>query len=310
LLKYTIRRLAQTLIVLIGVTLITFIMINVVPGDPVTVMLQKKADDATIARIRDQMGLNRPLPVQYLSFVRNALTGDFGHSYFQKAPVSTLLLKGFKVTGTLALWVLLISVGLGLLMGVIAAVFRGTFLDRAIMFIATLGMAAPSFWLAIILQLVFGLRLKLFPISGLHSASSYVLPSIALGMIYAASIARLTRTNMLDALNQDYIRTARSKGVDEFFVVMKHGLKNAAIPILTYLGTLIKNILGGSVLVETVFSINGLGSLLVDAIMKRDIPVIQGCTIYIAVVFVLANLLIDLLYGLFDPRIRVSGMGA
>ncbi|MGN0373064.1 MAG: ABC transporter permease [Enterocloster sp.] len=305
-LKYTSKRLLQTFIVLLGVTLITFLMINVAPGDPVAVMLAKKADQATIDRIRESMGLNRPLYIQYLTFLGNAITGDFGNSYFQKTAVSTLLLKSFKVTGTLAVWVLLLAIVTGLIMGVLAAVFRGRIFDRLIMFVATLGMAVPSFWLAILLQIIFGLKLKMFPISGLKTAQGYVLPAIALGMIYGASIARLTRTNMLDALNQDYIRTAKAKGVGDFFVVMKHGFKNAAIPILTYMGTLTKSILGGSVLVETVFSINGLGSLLVDSIMDRDIPVIQGCTIYIAVVFVLINLIIDLLYGLFDPRIRVA----
>ncbi len=203
--------------------------------------------------------------------------------------------------------VLAFAIILGVLMGTLAAVFRGKWVDRVIMMISTLGMAAPSFWLAIILQLVFGLTLKWLPISGLRQPSAYIMPSVALGMIYAASLARLTRTNILDAMNQDYIRTARSKGVGEFFVVAKHAFKNAGIPILTYLGTLIKSILGGSVLVETIFSINGLGRLLVEAIMKRDIPIIQGCTVYIASVFVIANLLIDLTYGLFDPRIRVAG---
>lgn len=306
-LKFTLRRLYQTVIVLLGVTLVTFIMVNVVPGDPVAVMLQKKADDATINRIREQMGLNDPLPAQYFRFLTNAVTGDFGNSYFQKKPVMELILRAFSVTGTLAVLVLAFAITLGVLMGTLAAVFRGKWVDRVIMMISTLGMAAPSFWLAIILQLVFGLTLKWLPISGLRQPSAYIMPSVALGMIYAASLARLTRTNILDAMNQDYIRTARSKGVGEFFVVAKHAFKNAGIPILTYLGTLIKSILGGSVLVETIFSINGLGRLLVEAIMKRDIPIIQGCTVYIASVFVIANLLIDLTYGLFDPRIRVAG---
>jgi peptide/nickel transport system permease protein len=305
-LKYTFKRLYQTLIVLLGVTLVTFVMVNVVPGDPVAVMLQKKADDATITRIRDQMGLNDPLPAQYLRFLRNAVTGDFGNSYFQKKPVMELIMKAFAVTGKLAVWVLLFAITLGILMGTLAAVFHGRVIDRIIMMVSTLGMAAPSFWLAIILQLIFGLTLKWLPISGLRQANAYIMPSVALGMIYAASLARLTRTNMLDAMNQDYIRTARAKGVGEVMIVMKHAFKNAAIPILTYLGTLIKSVLGGSVLVETIFSINGLGRLLVEAIIKRDVPIIQGVTVYIASVFVIANLIIDLTYGLFDPRIRVA----
>lgn len=304
--KYILTRLFQTLLVLIGVTLIVFIMVNVVPGDPVAVMMEKKADQSTIDRIREQMGLNEPLPIQYLTFLKNAVTGDFGTSYFRKVPVIDLIVSGFKITGSLAIGVLLFAIIVGVTMGMLAAVFRGRTVDKVVMFIATLGMAAPSFWLAIVFQLIFGLWLKWLPISGLKTLSSYILPSVTLGMIYAASLARLTRTNMLDALGQDYIRTARAKGVSEMSIVLYHGLKNAAIPILTYLGMLIKYILGGSVLVETVFAINGLGSLLVDGIMKRDIPVIQGCTVYIAVVFVVANLIIDLVYGLIDPRIRVA----
>ncbi len=304
--RYLINRLLQTVVVLIGVTLLTFIMVNVAPGDPVAVMMEKKADAATIERIREQMGLNDSYVEQYVRFVKGAAVGDFGDSYFQKLPVSTLLARGFKVTGTLSLFVLIFSIVFGLVMGLLAAVFRGKILDKIIMFISTLGMAMPSFFLAMVLQLIFGLKLKILPISGLKSGLHYILPTVSLGMIYGASLARLTRTNMLDALNKDYIRTARAKGVKERKIVLVHGLKNAAIPILTYLGTLIKNILGGSVLVETVFAINGIGKLLVEGIMKRDIPVIQGCTVYIAVIFVIANLLIDLAYSFIDPRIRIT----
>ncbi|MDR1979913.1 MAG: ABC transporter permease [Synergistaceae bacterium] len=306
LLKFILNRLWQAVVVLVGVTLIVFVMVNVAPGDPVAVMMEKKADAATIERIRQQMGLNDPLYVQYWTFLKNSFSGDFGNSYFQKLPVRALLARGFAVTGSIAVGVLLFSIAVGILMGILAAVFRGRSADRLIMLVSTLGMALPSFWLAIILQLVFGLWLKVLPISGLKSFKAYILPSVALGMIYAASLARLTRTNMLDALNQDYVRTARSKGAGETAVVVVHAFRNAAIPILTYLGTLMKSILGGSVLVETVFAINGLGRLLVDGIMKRDIPVIQGCTIYIAAVFVLMNLVIDLVYGLIDPRIRAA----
>lgn len=303
--RYLLNRLWQTAVVLLGVTLITFIMLNVIPGDPVAVMMEKKADEATIERIREQMGLNDPLLVQYGRFVSSAVTGDFGTSYFQKRPVSDIIATGFTITGKLALGVLAISITLGLLLGILAAVFRGRVLDKVIMFISTLGMAVPSFWLAIMLQLLFGLTLKVLPISGLSSAKSYILPSVALGLGYAARLARLTRTNMLNTLNQDYVRTARSKGVKEGTIVITHCFGNALIPILTYLGTMIKSILGGSVLIETIFSINGIGTLLIDGIMKRDIPIIQACTVYIALVFVIANLIIDLCYGLIDPRIRV-----
>ena len=304
--KYTIKRLLQTLIVLFGVSLITFIMLNIAPGDPVGVMLAKRADQETIDRVRHEMGLDKPYVEQYIEFIKGAVVGDFGDSYFQHRPVSEILADAFSITASLGLWVLLFSIVFGILFGISAAVLCGTWGDKLIIFFSTLGMAMPSFWIAIILQIIFGLHLKILPISGLYSMSSYILPTVSLGLIYAASIARLCRTNMLDALNQDYVRTARSKGVSEFKIVMQHGLKNAAIPIITYIGILIKSILGGSVLVETVFAIPGLGKTMVDSITQRDIRLIQGCTIYIAVVFVIANLIIDLVYGLLDPRIRVG----
>ena len=304
--KYTIKRILQTIIVLFGVSLITFVMLNIAPGDPVGVMLAKRADQETIDRVRHEMGLDKPYTEQYLDFIKGAVVGDFGDSYFQHKPVSEILADAFGITASLGLWVIIFSIILGMLFGIAAAVLRGSWGDKLIIFISTLGMAMPSFWIAIILQIIFGLHLKLLPISGLYTMSSYILPTVALGLIYAASIARLCRTNMLDALNQDYVRTARAKGVSEFKIVMQHGLKNAAIPIITYIGILIKSILGGSVLVETVFAIPGLGKTMVDAITQRDIRLIQGCTIYIAVVFVVANLIIDLVYGLLDPRIRVG----
>lgn len=303
--KYIIRRLFQTIIVLIGVTVVTFLLLNVIPGDPVSIMLQKRADPETIERVRHEMGLDRPLYVQYFDFLKNAIRGDFGTSYFEKVPVSQMILSSFKVTAKLGISAFAFAVLFGLIIGILSAVNRGKSADHILMTIAMLGMSAPAFWVAIILQIIFGLNLGLFPISGIELPNSLILPTIALGTRYSASISRLTRTNMLDAMNQDYIRTARAKGVRESLIVLKHGLKNASIPIITFCGLIIKSILGGSILVETVFSIPGVGKLMIDAIMARDIPVIQGCTVYIAVIFVFANLIIDIAYGLLDPRVRV-----
>lgn len=304
--RYILKRIAQTLIVLIGVTLVTFTILNIIPGDPVAVMLEKKADQDTIDRIRKELGLDRPLTVQYVEFVKNAVQGDFGNSYFERQEVVVMIKRGFAVTARLGLYSLIFAIILGITIGIIAAVHRGKAIDRVLMLITMVGMSAPAFWVAIILQIIFGLKLDLFPISGIDSAAAFVLPTIALGTRYAASIARLTRTSMLDALTQDYIRTARSKGLHEFIVIMKHVFKNASIPIITYVGICIKYILGGSILTETVFSIPGLGKLMIDAIMTRDIPVIQGSVVYIATIFVLANLLIDITYGFLDPRVRVT----
>lgn len=305
--KYILSRFLQAVIVIVGVTLITFIMVNIAPGDAATVMSEKVSDPVAIARINEQLGFDQPYHVQYLRFLQSALIGDFGISFFRHRPVMDLILNGFLVTGTLALFVLIFALVVGLTMGVIAALNHGKTFDQFLMGLSTLGMALPSFLLAVILQYIFGLKLRIVPLSGLVSWQSYILPTLTLGIIYSAEIARLTRTNMLGVLDEDYIRTAKAKGLSGNKIVFGHGLKNASVPILTYVGNSLKGILGGSVLVETVFGINGIGSLLVDAIMQRDVPIIQGVTVYIAIIFVLLNLAVDLIYGFIDPRIRLSG---
>ncbi|WP_026314304.1 ABC transporter permease [Allofustis seminis] len=304
--KYIRSRLIQTLVVLIGVTLLTFIMVNVAPGDAATVMTEKITDQAAIDRINAQLGLDKPYFVQYFLFLRNLVFFDFGTSYFKYKPVMQLIIEGFRVTGTLAVTIILFALVVGLAMGIMAALNRGKFWDQLIMGLSTLGMALPSFLLAILLQYIFGLKMQLLPLSGLTSWQGYVLPSVTMGMICAAEVARLTRTSMLDVLGQDYMRTATAKGISRQRIILVHGLKNALIPILTFLGNSFKAILGGAVLVETVFGLNGIGRLLVDAIMQRDTPIIQGVTVYIAMIFVLVNLGIDLFYGLIDPRIRLA----
>jgi len=296
----------QTCVVLIGVTLVTFILLNIIPGDPASLMMERKADPDTIARIRHELGLDRAYTVQYVDFLKNAVKGDFGTSFFQREEVVVMIMRAFKVTIKLGTYALGFAIFSGILVGTIAAVFRGTIIDRLMMLISMIGLSAPVFWIAIILQIILGLKFDLLPISGIEANYSYVLPTIALGTRYAASLARLTRTSMLDVLTQDYIRTARSKGLNEFVVIMKHAFKNASVPILTFLGITVKYILGGSMLTETVFSIPGLGKLMIDAIMTRDIPVIQGSVVYIATLFVLINLLIDIIYGIVDPRVRIE----
>ena len=304
--RYVLKRLMQAFVVLIGVTLVTFILLNIIPGDPASLMMEKKADAETIARIRHELGLDRPYTVQYVDFVKNAVKGDFGTSYFQREEVVVMIMRAFEVTLKLGSYALGFAILLGISVGTIAAVFRGTIIDRSLMLITMVGLSAPAFWIAIILQIIFGLKLGMLPISGIEAPFAFVLPTVALGTRYAASIARLTRTSMLDALTQDYVRTARSKGLNEFVVIMKHVFKNASVPIITFTGITIKFILGGSMLTETVFSIPGLGKLMIDAIMTRDIPVIQGSVVYIATVFVLVNLLIDIIYGILDPRVRTA----
>ena len=304
-LSYTLKRLGQTVLVLIGITLITFILLNVVPGDPVAMMLDKRADEATIAMVRHEMGLDIPLPEQYLNFVKGAVRLDFGKSYFTKEVVTDALVRSFKVTVKLAAMSFLFAVIIGITCGMIAAVYRGKWIDSFLMTLSMVGVSAPSFWIAIILQIFIGLKLDLLPISGFDGPLNY----IALGTRYAGSIARITRTSMLDVIKQDYIRTARSKGVKENLVIMKHALKNAMIPIITLVGTGLGYMLTGSMLIEKVFSIPGIGKLAVDGMMNRDLPLLQGTVVYIALVFVIVNLIVDLSYAFIDPRIRY-GKGA
>jgi len=309
LLLYIAKRLCQTVFVLVGITFATFCLINIVPGDPVQVMLEKRADPEMIQQVRHELGTDKPLPEQYINFVEGAVKFDLGKSYFSKEPVMSMLLRGFLVTAKLAAISFLFAVTIGISCGMLAAIKRGKPTDSFLMMIAILGMSAPSFWIAIILQIIFGLKLNLLPLSGLDQPLCYILPSIALGTRYAASIARITRTSMLDVIKQDYIRTARAKGVKESMVFIKHALKNALIPIVTLLGTQLGNMLAGSMLIEKVFSISGIGKLAVDSMTNRDLPLVQGTVLYIAVIFVVINLIVDLSYALIDPKIRY-GKGA
>ncbi|MCK9525374.1 MAG: ABC transporter permease [Limnochordia bacterium] len=304
-LKYTTERILQSVLVLVGVTLITFILLNVVPGDPVLIMLDKRADQLTIDRVRHELGLDRPLPVQYIDFIKNAVQGDLGTSYFKNRPVTELLTNAFKSTAKLGLLTLSFSLPLSITMGILAAVFRGKIIDRIIMFLAMLFMSIPGIWLAMVLQLFMGVRLRILPISGNATLQHYILPVIVLAIGYAGGASRLIRNNIIDSLGQDYVTTARSKGVPEFFVVIQHVLKNAAIPVVTLIGIQLRSALGGAMIIETIFSQHGLGKLAIDAINSRDLPLIQGNVVYTAVVFVVINLIVDLVYGLLDPRVRL-----
>lgn len=307
--SYTGKRLLQTVFVLFGISLITFILLQVVPGDPVALMLEKRADPETIAKVRSQLGLDLPYHVQYLNFIKGAIHLDFGTSYFTKGAVTDALIRSFKVTAKLACMSFVFAAIIGIPCGIFAAVQRGKGIDTVVMVLAMIGVSAPAFWVAIILQIAFGLKLNLLPISGFDTPASYILPSIALGARYAGSMARITRTSMLEVMGQDYIRTAKAKGVSRWSVVMKHALKNAMIPIVTLVGTDFGYMLTGSMLIEKVFSIPGIGKLAVDAMSNRDLPLLEGTVMYIAFVFVIVNLIVDLSYAFLDPRIRY-GKGA
>ena len=305
--RYMLSRVVQAIGVILAISLITFFVLNIVPGDPVQMMMGEFATPEAIEQVRHTMGLDKPVVLQYFNWLGNMLKGDFGTSYFQRLPVIQMLWKSFKVTARIAIFAYLLAVAIGLSFGILAAVFHNKWVDKLLMTLSITGISAPNFWIAIILQIYFALKLKWFPLSGQESWKCMVLPAIALGTRYAASIARITRTSMLEVTKQDYIRTAEAKGLGSWAVIMGHAFRNALIPVVTVAGTDLGNILTGSMLIETVFSISGIGKLLVDSIGQRDLPVVQGGVMYIATVCVVIYLIVDLLYAVIDPRIRLGG---
>ncbi len=305
--RYMLKRVLEAIGVVLAISLITFFVLNIVPGDPVELMLGEFATQETIEQVRHSMGLDQPVVIQYFNWLGNMLQGDFGTSYFQKVSVSSLIFSSFKITARLALFAYILAVVMGLVIGILAAVFHNKIIDKVLMTIAITGISAPNFWVAIILQITLGLTLKWFPISGTDSWKCYVLPAIALGTRYAASIARITRTSMLEVTKQDYMRTAEAKGLGSWSVVMGHAFRNALIPVITVAGADLGSILTGSMLIEKVFTINGIGKLLVDSISQRDLPLIQGGVMYVATICVIIYLVVDILYAVVDPRIRLKG---
>jgi peptide/nickel transport system permease protein len=304
-LTWVLRRILAVVPVLFGVTLAVFSMLFLVPGDPVKMMLAEFVTTPDqIAQMRAQLHLDEPILKQYGRFVANAARGDLGTSIRSRRPVTTEIGENVASTAQLALAAMLVAVGLGIPLGLIAALSRSSWLDVASMGAALLGVSMPSFWLGLLLIFVFSLHLAWFPATGGGDLHHLVLPAVTLGMIAAAIIARLTRSSMLEVLGQDYVRTARAKGLGGFSVVVRHALKNALIPIITIFGLQFGNLLAGAVIVETVFSRPGLGRLIVGGILNKDFPLVQGVVLFVATTYVLINLLVDVAYAYADPRIR------
>lgn len=305
-LQFIVRRLLAMIPVLLGICLITFILLNVVPGDPVAAMMGKRADPVVVQRIRDQLGLNDPISQQFIRFVGNALRGDLGKSFKTQVPVTQTIARYFPVTVKLALSAIIVAILIGVPIGIISAVKQYSAFDHGSMIIALGFISAPIFWVAIICQLIFGLKLGWLPISGYGGLSYMIMPSLILGSRFSASLARLTRSSLLEVIRQDYIRTGRAKGLAERVVVFKHALKNAMIPVVTVIGLQIGGLLTGSFFTETVFGIPGLGRFTIQGLTDRDFPVIQGTVLFTAIVFVLSNLIVDISYAYLDPRIRLE----
>jgi ABC-type dipeptide/oligopeptide/nickel transport system permease component len=303
-LRYILHRIAMLIPVLFGVTLVSFSLLHMVPGDPAEILGGQEATAEDIARIRKDYGLDRPLFVQYVHFVANAARGDLGISIQSRHPVNELLFQRLAFTLQLSLFSILVASAIGLLAGIVSSTRQYSIFDNASMLGALFGISMPIFWLGLLLILVFAVKLHWLPSGGTGGLRYLILPAIALGSASAAVIARMTRASMLEVTRQDYIRTARATGYREGVVIFRHALKNAMIPVLTVFGLEFGTMLGGAVLTETVFALPGIGRLLVEGIFMRDYPVVQGAMMAVATTFVLVNLLTDVAYAFFDPRIR------
>ena len=301
---YLLRRLAQSILVLLGVSFVVFFILYLT-GDPALVLLPPDATAEDIRKFREAMGFNDPFIAQYGRFLGGALRGDFGQSVRHGEPAFGLVLDRLPATFQLSGAALLVALLLAIPAGVVSAVRRNTAIDYVATVVALLGQSMPTFWLGIMLILIFSVQFNVLPSSGRGGLEHLVLPAVTLGLFTTARITRLTRSGMLEVLNQDYIRTARAKGVDSRPVVWKHAFKNAAIPIVTIVGIELGTLLGGSVITETIFAWPGVGRLSVQAIYNRDYPVVQAAVFLLASTFVLVNLIVDLLYTYLDPRIRL-----
>ncbi len=308
-LRFFVSRLVSAIPVLFGVSLAVFLMIHLLPGDPATIMLQgAPASAQDIQNLRHQLGLDQPLYVQYFKYMERVVRGDFGISIHTRRPVLTEIVTVFPSTLQLALAAMGVAVVMGIILGIVAALRHNTWVDTLSMGVALFGVSMPNFWIGLLLILVFSVRLHWFPAVGIGGPSHLVLPAIALGANFSAITARLVRSNMLEVLRQDYVTTARAKGLAERRVVMGHTLRNALIPVITIVGLQFGTLLGGAVVIETVFARQGLGQLAVTAIMGKDFPLIQGIVLVSAVVYVFVNILVDFSYTLLDPRITSESM--
>lgn len=284
--------------------MIIFLMLHLIPGDPAEILGGEEATIEDIRAIREQLGLDKPLIVQYFTYMMNICKGNLGRSMRTRRPVLQEIMDRYLNTVLLAAWSVVFMVILGITTGILSAIKQYSWLDNISMLVALFGVSMPVFWLGLMLMLIFAVHLGLFPTTGIGTFKHIVLPAVTLGASATAVVARLTRSSMLEVIRQDYIRTARAKGLNEFLVIMRHALKNALIPVVTIVFLRFGALLGGAVLTETVFAWPGIGWLMIDAIWARDYPVVQGCILMVAISFVLINLFTDLLYAFIDPRIR------
>lgn len=300
------KRLLMLIPVILGVTFIVFFILSLTPGDPADIITGGRVDDATIQAVREEFGLNDPLPVQYIRYMKNLLQGDLGVSYATRRPVIKEVLAVFPATIKLTFWAMLVSILIAIPIGIVSATKQYTLVDNISMLVALLGVSMPSFWLGLLLILLFSVNLGWLPSGGATAPFSIIMPAVTLGVGSAAITARMTRSSMLEVIRQDYIRTARAKGVNKKVIIRKHALRNALIPVITIIGIQFGDMLGGAVAAEMVFSWPGIGRLLVDSIKGKDTPMVMGCMILATVSFSIVNLGVDILYAYLDPRIKAE----
>lgn len=313
-LNFIIKRLLSLIPVLFIVSIVVFLLVHITPGDPASVILGPEANPEDVAKLREELGLNRPILEQYIDWIGDIIQGDFGTSLFMKQPVLTAFVEHLGPTLSLAVLAETFAILIAIPLGILSAKHRGTFFDQIFMGVSLVGISVPSFLLGLFLILLFGVEFRIFPVAGYKPLSEgfgehiryLIMPALALGLMQAALIARMTRSSMLDVLSSNYIKTARAKGVKEFMITFKHSLRNAFIPILTIIGQTFGSLVAGAAVVETVFNIPGIGQLIVNSVKRRDFEVIQGAVLLISISYVLINLIIDLLYGFVDPRLRVG----
>jgi len=303
-LAYVVRRLALTVPVLLGVATLVFSLLHLVPGDPAVSMLGEGAAEEDVAALRERLGLDEPLWTQYVSFLGGLARGDLGTSFRYGTPVTRELAARMPNTALLALCAMAVALSVALPLGILGAVFRGSSIDHVAMTVALVGISVPNFWLGPMLALVFAVHLGWLPVSGTGSPWHLVLPAVTLGAALAAILARMTRASLLDELRELYVLAARSRGLSRARSILKHALRNSLIPVVTIVGLQVGALLTGTIITETIFAWPGVGRLLIQAINFRDYPLVQGCILFIAVVYVAVNLLTDLVYGWLDPRIR------
>lgn len=304
--QFIFNRILSGIVVIFGLSIFSFLLIHLVPGDPVQIMLGINATPERVASLTNHLGLDKPLLVQYGQYIANVLQGDFGTSIKTGRPVLMEIIERFPETVKLAAFGILIAIVIGISLGVLAAKYKDTIIDRLCTGFATLGVSIPSFWLAILLIIVFSVNLGWFPIASGTGFRDMILPAVSLGLVASTMISRLTRNGMVEVLSNDYIRTARAKGLDERVIIVRHALRNVMIPVVTIVGLQMASLLGGTVIIEQVFNWPGLGTLAIGAIMSRDFPVIQGTILFMGIIYVTINIIVDVLYSVIDPRVELS----